>query len=307
MNNYFKSLFYLLIVLLVMGIFVSPVKGQNPFSGQIEPDMTESQQRLSQTLLDKLTLWQNQVREKIAALVKESKQTHSLRPLAALILLALAYGILHAAGPGHGKAVAVSYILSHRPNYLKGLIFGNLIALFHGAGGIAFIMLVYGILHVGVFKSMAQINYITQIVSYSLIICLGLFLLGSVVWEWCKKRQPLFGQKLEISIGKNTAAALIIGIIPCPGVIMVTLLAVSMGLPTLGILLGICITIGMTVTISAVVILGMAGKKILIKRLESMPGRAQTFEKAIRGISGLLVTTLGIFLLVSTMISGVKL
>ena len=307
MNNYIKSLFYLLTVFLVMGSAVSPVKGQNPFSGQMELDMPESQQRSSQTLLDKLTLWQNLVREKIASLVTESKQTHSLRPLAALILLALVYGILHAAGPGHGKAVAVSYILSHRPNYLKGLIFGNLIALFHGAGGIAFVMLVYGILHIGVFKSMAQINYITQIVSYSLIICLGFSLLGGVVWEWCKKRQTLFRQQLEMSIGKNTSVALIIGIIPCPGVIMVTLLAVSMGLPTLGILLGICIALGMTVTVSAVVIAGMAGKKMLIKRLDSMPGRAQTIEQAIRCVSGLLVTTLGIFLLVSALISGVRL
>ena len=88
---------------------------------------------------------------------------------------------------------------------------------------------------------------------------------------------------------------------------MVTLLAVSMGLLTLGILLGICISLGMAVTISAVVIAGMAGKKMLIKRLESMPGLVQTVEQAIRSVSGLLVTALGIFLLVSAVISGGRL
>lgn len=303
MNNSIKSLFWLLAVLVLMGT-VSPVKGQNPFTGKKEAAKPAPQYRSSQALLTRLTLWQHQVREKIAALITESKQTRSLRPMAALILLALAYGIIHAAGPGHGKAVAVSYILSQRPNYLKGLVFGNLVALFHGAGGIAFVMVVYGVLQIGVFKSMGRVSHITQIVSYSLIVCLGVSLLGGLAWERHKKRQPSFRQNPGSSIGKNAAAALIIGIIPCPGVMMVTLLAVSMGLPALGILLGSCITLGMAVTISTVVIAGVAGKKVLIERLESMPGWAQTVEQAVRGISGLMVTTLGVLLLVSEMISG---
>ena len=303
MNYSIKSLFWLLAVLILMGTVI-PAKGQNPFTGKKEAAKPAPQYRSSQALLTRLTLWQHQVREKIAALITESKQTRSLRPMAALILLALAYGIIHAAGPGHGKAVAVSYILSQRPNYLKGLVFGNLVALFHGAGGIAFVMVVYGVLQIGVFKSMGRVSHITQIVSYSLIVCLGVSLLGGLAWEWHKKRQPSFRQDPGTSIGKNTAAALIIGIIPCPGVMMVTLLAVSMGLPALGILLGSCITLGMAVTISTVVIAGVAGKKVLIERLESMPGWAQTVEQSVRGISGLMVTTLGVLLLVSEMISG---
>ncbi len=303
MNDCSKFLLCLLTVLVLIGNFVGPVKAQNPFTGQKESDKPASQYRTSQALLDRLTLWQNQVREKISALVTESKQSRSLRPIAALVLLAVAYGSLHAAGPGHGKAVAASYILSHRPHYLKGLVFGNLIALFHGAGGIVFVMLVYGVLHISVFKNMMRVSDITQTVSYSLIICLGVFMLASVVWEWRKKSQPSFRHQPEESMSRNTAAALIIGIIPCPAVIMVMLLAISMDLVALGILLGICICLGMAVTISAVVIVCMAGKRILIKPLESTAGRTQTVEQAIRGISGLLVTTFGILLLVSVIVS----
>ena len=97
---------------------------------------------------------------------------------------------------------------------------------------------------------------------------------------------------------------MIIGIIPCPGVMMVTLLAVSMGHPALGILLGSCIALGMAVTISAVVIAGVAGKKMLIGRLESMPGWAQRVEQVVRGISGLMLTMLGVLLLVSEISGG---
>jgi nickel/cobalt exporter len=302
MNDYIKFLLCLLTVLVLTGNFVGPVKAQDPFTGKSEADKSVSSSRTSQTLLDRLTLWQNQVRGKISALAKESKQSRSLRPIAGLVLLALTYGILHAAGPGHGKAVAASYILSHRPHYLKGLVFGNLIALFHGGGGIVFVMFVYGILHISVFKNMVRVSDITQMVSYSLIICLGISMLLSVAWEWRKKSQPSFRHQPEESMSKSTAAALIIGIIPCPAVIMVMLLAISMDLVALGILLGICICLGMAITISAVVIAFMAGKKILIGPLESTPGRTQTVERTIRGISGLLVTTLGILLLVSVIV-----
>jgi nickel/cobalt exporter len=302
MNDYIKFLLCFLTVLMLMGNFVGPVNAQNPFGEQRKEDKPASPHRTSHALLDRLTLWQNQVRGKISALIAESKQSRSLRPITGLVLLALAYGILHAAGPGHGKAVAASYILSHRPHYLKGLVFGNLIALFHGGGGIIFVMIVYGVLHISVFKNMMRVSDITQIVSYTLIICLGVFMLTSVVWEWRKKSQPSFADQPEESMSRNTAAALIIGIIPCPAVIMVMLLALSMDLVALGILLGICICLGMAITISAVVIACMAGKRILIEPLESKAGRTQTVEQAIRGISGLLVTTLGILLLVSVVV-----
>lgn len=298
MKSNFIYLVFLFSVLSV-AITATPAKGQNPFTSKKGADKSATEYDSSRTLLFRLNAMQNQAREKIASLVAESRESRSLRPISALILFALLYGILHAAGPGHGKAVAVSYVLSERPSYLKGLALSNLIALFHGAGGIVFVMVVYSVLKTGVAKSMAAVNHITQIVSYSMIICLGLYLLTEAFLEWRKTKHDSLKEDHGTEAGKNIAAALSIGFIPCPGVIMVTFLAVSMGLPGLGILLGVCIALGMAITISIVVIAGITGKRALVNRLESRPRWAQRVEMTIRFLSGLLVTTLGILMLAS--------
>ena len=47
------------------------------------------------------------------------------------LLLAFSYGVLHALGPGHGKAVIVSYFVGQGGSLQKGLLMGGQIALFH--------------------------------------------------------------------------------------------------------------------------------------------------------------------------------
>ena len=48
----------------------------------------------------------------MAALIRQAKTENRIMPLMVVILMAFGYGALHAAGPGHGKAVAVSFMLS---------------------------------------------------------------------------------------------------------------------------------------------------------------------------------------------------
>ncbi|MFO7684995.1 MAG: hypothetical protein R6V60_02790 [Desulfobacterales bacterium] len=96
------------LLLLLICVAAVPAAPQNPFTGRKEPVSPAPRFFSSNTVLAKIALWQLQVREKMAALVRRANQEKSLRPLASLILLAFAYGGLHAAGPGHGKAIAVS-------------------------------------------------------------------------------------------------------------------------------------------------------------------------------------------------------
>lgn len=298
MKNYIICLFFLISILLFI-VPAGAVKEQNPFTGQKDTVESTTGRDSHPSLMHRLNILQNQTREKISSLVAESKETRSLRPLSALILFSFLYGMLHAAGPGHGKAVAVSYVLSDRPSFLKGLALGNMIAIFHGSGGIVFVIIVYGLLHAGITRSMSTVNHITQIASYSLIILLGLYLLTEAFLKWRRTNHNLLKENLSTTAGKNISAAFAIGLIPCPGVIMVTFLAVSMGLPGLGILLGICIALGMAVTISIVVVAGVAGEKALINRLESHPRWIPKIEISIRFISGLLVAGLGILMFFS--------
>ena len=53
------------------------------------------------------------------------------------------YGVLHAAGPGHGKAVLTTYLLTHRQQLQRGIVMGISAAMLQG---ISAVVLVYGLI-----------------------------------------------------------------------------------------------------------------------------------------------------------------
>src|SRR5688572_32610796 len=56
---------------------------------------------------------QQQVNRELANAVSQMKTGSVLQATLVLGFLGFAYGLLHAAGPGHGKAVISSYVLAH--------------------------------------------------------------------------------------------------------------------------------------------------------------------------------------------------
>ena len=92
--------------------------------------------------------------------------------------LSFAYGVFHAAGPGHGKAVVASYMLANEQALKRGLVISLLAALLQGAVAIAIVTLA-----VWVFNATAQrMNEAASLIeelSYLGIIVLGLWLVWS--------------------------------------------------------------------------------------------------------------------------------
>ncbi len=56
-----------------------------------------------------------------------------------LIVLSFAYGVFHAAGPGHGKAVITSYVLANRETLKRGIVLSMISALLQGLVAIVFV------------------------------------------------------------------------------------------------------------------------------------------------------------------------
>ena len=278
-------------------VVASPVAGQNPFTGKKEASPPAPQLISAGTVLTKLALWQFQVREKMAALVAQAKQEKSLRPLALLILLAFFYGVLHAAGPGHGKAIAVSYMITRRPGYAQGLLFGASVALIHGLVGIAFVLIVGLILNISTSAALGEVTTVTQIVSYSLIVTMGLVITVQSIVKWRGRLRHANIDSPQKSYSNYLAAAFAIGMIPCPGVVMVSLFSVSMGLIGLGVILGVAISLGMALTITVAVTVVVIVKKNTMYRSDVNAKRMITLETVIQSCGGLMVTTLGLFFL----------
>jgi len=288
-----------IIVFLLCIIFLSAsttIAG-NPFTSKPGQRDSAFELQIKSEFFVKIVMWQQQLRQKMTDLIRSTQTTKSMAPVFFLMACSFAYGVIHSAGPGHGKAVALSYILSCKPNIFQGLVFGNLVALTHGFSGIIFILAVKFLFQTQVSGSLETVTRTTQIISFSLIIFLGLIIFLKSMYSWIKK--PLPSKARHFANPFMTAVA--VGIIPCPGVVMVMLFAISLNLTWLGILLGIFISMGMAATISGVVILGISGKSALLSVTSTRKKLFAVIESGIETISGLLLAGLGLLFLLTLM------
>jgi nickel/cobalt exporter len=118
----------------------------------------------------------------LSALIRESKDNGS----AAYTLLGVSfiYGIFHAAGPGHGKAVISSYLVANDETWRRGVILSFASAILQALTAIA-IVGIAAVLLGATAKAMGSTVRIVEMVSYGLIVLIGLRLL------WVKGRSFL--------------------------------------------------------------------------------------------------------------------
>ena len=95
--------------------------------------------------------------------------------------------------------------------------------------------------------------------------------------------------------------AVAVGIIPCPGVVMVMLFSISLNLTWLGVLLAAVISFGMAATITGIIYTGMTGKAAALMVVSRFGNRVRIIESVIESVSGLLVMGLGLVLLATTL------
>jgi nickel/cobalt exporter len=98
-----------------------------------------------------------------------------------LLGLSFLYGIFHAAGPGHGKAVISSYIIANNETWTRGVVLSFASALLQALVAVAVVGLAAALLNATAATMGRAVNVI-EIVSYSLIIVIGVRLL------WVKGR-----------------------------------------------------------------------------------------------------------------------
>lgn len=86
------------------------------------------------------------------------------------------YGIFHAAGPGHGKAVISAYLLASEETLRRGVVISFAAAFLQALVAIALVSIAAGILRVTA-VTMTEATRVLEIASYALIVVVGLWLL----------------------------------------------------------------------------------------------------------------------------------
>lgn len=294
--------FIILIVLFSGGLL--PATAQNPFMAKDPPEQTSTTRVLHFSFLDQIANWQQQLNREMAQLVREAKKTESLKPLMVLILIAFVYGVLHSAGPGHGKVVTTSYLLTTGKKIRQGILLGNLVAFFHGFSGVILVMVIHFILNKAIMSSLQNVTRVTQLISYSLIALLGTILLLRNVLslrQTAKDSDTWTTNVSQASFKHPFTIAAAVGMIPCPGVVLVMLFCLSLNQIGLGLILAFFIIFGMAVTISVVGVVGMAGKNLALGALERRPGMAKIMKRIIEMGSASIILALGTLLLAASL------
>jgi nickel/cobalt transporter (NicO) family protein len=98
--------------------------------------------------------------------------------------LSFAYGVFHAAGPGHGKAVISSYVVANRETWWRGVVLSFASAMVQATVAVVLVGIAAVLLNATA-ATMKTAVYWIEIVSYLLIIAIGLRLV------WAKGRAAI--------------------------------------------------------------------------------------------------------------------
>ena len=199
-------------------------------------------------------------------------------PAAVLIGAALSflYGVFHAAGPGHGKVVTMSYFLGRDARPWRGVLMGSQIALVH-VGGAILLAIVASLWMAGAAAPSVEDMRPVKLGSYAAVTAIGLWLLaqrlrgsedahahchhdhGHHDGHGHDHHDP--GQHDSGSGRSGFAAALVAGAVPCTGAVLVLLYCVGQGVPLLGLAFVLLIGLGMAATLTGFGLIGMVARR----------------------------------------------
>ncbi|MCD6172622.1 MAG: high frequency lysogenization protein HflD [Sulfurimonas sp.] len=237
--------------------------------------------------LQTLIQWQYQLNSFISTNIRSLNDENSLSTSFLILGIAFTYGLVHAIGPGHGKALVALYFTSNKSDYKKAFKMGYMIAIIHALSALIFTFGIFLILKTMFRKNFNEFSEMAMQISAVMIIGVGIYL----IYEAFSGRKHK-EKHLKKSSKSEVAVAFSAGIVPCPGVMTIVLFCVVLGQYTLGILSAIAMSIGMGLTISVAGILSIAfGRKT--------NGLLNKKAYILEMIGGFLVLSLGIILFIA--------
>jgi nickel/cobalt transporter (NicO) family protein len=138
----------------------------------------------------------------LAAMIRAAKTDGSAS--FALLGISFAYGIFHAAGPGHGKAVISSYLVANEETWRRGIVLSFASALLQALVAVA-IVAVAAVLLGATAKVMGDTVRMIETASYALIMAVGARLV------WVKGRAFLAALKRNTRVPSMMPAAAVAG------------------------------------------------------------------------------------------------
>ena len=131
-------------------------------------------------IFERLSFWvsqkQAQYNRELVQAVRRFKSDNVVVAAGALAFLSFLYGVFHAVGPGHGKAIISSYVLANERTARRGVLIAFLSSAFQALSAIAIVGIMAILMRASSMQMQAAETMIER-VSYALVMLVGAWLL----------------------------------------------------------------------------------------------------------------------------------
>ena len=258
-----------------------------PIAADRSTDDSQADTQRTVAIWDQAAAWVwSKQREFHRALTRELRELRGTDSVGwALVLMSFLYGVLHAAGPGHGKAVLTTYLLTHKHRLNRGVAMGAVAALLQG---VTALLLVYGLIGFAGWlpRETETASLWATRVSFGLLVIVGLYVLARAavtcfdgVRQWqrdahhdhaahthgksCSCKHVPSVAEIETAGSRRAAAGVVlaIGLRPCSGAVLVLILASAMDLAWHGALAVLAMSLGTAITIVTLAIMATKARE----------------------------------------------
>ena len=246
----------------------------------------------------------------------DMEQGRSAGTIGLALLIAFAYGALHTLGPGHGKAVVVSYFIGTGGSMRRGVVMGVRIAVMHVLSAVVVVFLLDFAVRQATGAAPSDYRLI-RLVSYALIVAIGAVMLWYALANM--QANEAGGHAHDDHDDGHTHAgcaacaaaqakpqgggwvAAAVGMVPCTGALIVMLFGLANDLVIPAVMMVIAISAGMALAMSALGIAAILGRTWAEARVASTPRGRLRFEAGARLAGAASVLAIGGTLLIVTL------
>src|SRR6476661_7438256 len=259
-----------------------------------------------------------------------------------LLGVSFLYGVFHAAGPGHGKAVISSYLVANDETWRRGIVLSFASAILQAMTAIAVVGVAAALLGATA-KAMGNTVRVIEIVSYALILLIGLRLFwvkgraflqslglkerahahdhahehahdhhhhhhdrdhdhGASAWSHGHAPEPS-----ELAgahwLRRGLTAIIAVGLRPCSGAIIVLVFALAQGLFWIGVASTFVMGLGTAITVAAIATLAVGARGLAGRLAKARPGAGMLLLRGVETAAAIAIVLFGAALLTGYAVS----
>jgi len=297
--------------------------GQTPFGTRMPPGAAPAPQR-DPGLFSQFWTWvqqtQQQLYRELAGGVRTLKQERAFSAGLALVLLSFFYGVVHAIGPGHGKAVISSYALANERTARRGIILAFGASFVQALSAIVLVGVMAIVLNAAGLRIRERVGEL-ETLSYALVAVVGAVMLFAAVRRIWRRRAHAYPHQhahkgeccghahmpdphaLQGNWSWRSAAAIMlaVGVRPCTGAIVVLVFALTQGLFWAGVLSTFAMSLGTAITVSVLAAAAVGSRELAARAGGAGSLWAERVQTVAALGGGLVVMTIGILLFAASL------